>query len=118
MSIILRVYQMAHITRKTSSPVYSKSFATPDLQNKATEKSKLHSITTTASKICHHLRCPVEGFLKYLEAPTSFNLHPKSPAIRTFSKSSKKMNKGESATLNPSTIVTKIRIAEITRSEM
>jgi len=109
---------MAQITKIASSLDYSTSLAAPLLQNSATANRKLHKMTTTASNICHQRMWPVLGFLKYLDIPTNFNLHMKSPAIRTFNKSSRKINQGLSATLNPSIIVMRISIKDITSSDM
>jgi len=116
--IILSVYQMHHMTINPSSPASSKPFIAPVLLKRERAKTKLHTQTTMASKIFHHLILPLAGSLAYFLQPTNLIRHPKSIPISMFKTNSSTIKRGDSDTWKPSKMVTKIRPKLRTSSPM
>ena len=116
--IILRVCQTHQATIKNSSIPWEISKASDVLDIAETRNSRLQKITTIASKMFHQRRVFAYGSLKYLSQPTSLTRQAKSAPISRFRRSSRIMKAGLSATLNPSQIVTRIKMNAKSRSKM
>ena len=116
--IILRVCQTHQATIKNSSIPWEISKASDVLDIAETRNSRLQKMTTIASKMFHQRKEFAYGSLKYLSQPTSLTRQAKSAPISRFRRSSRIMNAGLSATLNPSQIVTRIKMNAKSRSKM
>ena len=89
---------MHQITIKNSSNDSSKPLTMPVLEKSERAKTRLQKMTTSPSKMFHHLSFPVGGSLTYLFQPTNLMRKKKSIPMSTFKISSIVMNSGDSAT--------------------